>query len=206
MKNTHGKTGMYAKEMTFIALLGALSSVLMLFRFPIPFMPPFMSFDFSPVLEVIGGFMFGPVAAFFIILLKILLQLVTQGSLSIGTGELQNLILSSAYVLPAVLLYNRKKTKKNAIIGMSAGTIVVSIAAVLSNLYLIIPFYVHLFGMTMDDIILMCSKVNPAVTDTASLVLLGIIPFNVFKYGVCSILTIVLYKHLSKPIKAFVNR
>ena len=119
--------------MTFIALMGALSAVVMLFRFPLPFLPPFMSFDFTAIVEIIGGFMFGPVAAFLIIVLKILLQLVMQGSGSVGTGELQNLILSCAYVLPAILIYNSKKTKKRGIIGMAVGTVTVSIAAILST-------------------------------------------------------------------------
>lgn len=200
------KTKIRVREMTFIALMGALSAVVMLFRFPLPFLPPFMSFDFTAIVEIIGGFMFGPVAAFLIIVLKILLQLVMQGSGSVGTGELQNLILSCAYVLPAILIYNSKKTKKRGIIGMAVGTVTVSIAAILSNIYLIIPFYAKLFGMTMEDIIAMCTAVNPAVTDTFSMVLLGILPFNIIKYGVCSILTFFVYKHLSRPIKSFINR
>ena len=108
-ENTTSKKTKTAKirvrEMTFIALMGALSTILLMFRFPLPFMPPFLSFDLAGVIEIIGGFMFGPLAAFLIILLKILLQLVIQGSHSIGTGELQNLILSCSYVMPALFIY-----------------------------------------------------------------------------------------------------
>lgn len=193
------------REMTFISLMGALSAVLTLLRFPIPFMPPFLSFDLSGVIELIGGFMFGPAAAFFIIILKILLQLVMQGSNSIGTGELQNLILSCSYVLPALLLY-RRKTKKMAIAGMSLGTVTVSVVAIFSNLYLIIPFYVKLFGMSMEDIIAMCHAVNPAMKDAFSMAVFGILPFNLIKYGASSILTFLLYKHLSRPIKSFIQQ
>lgn len=201
-----GKVKICVREMTFISLMGALSAVLMLFRFPLPFLPPFMSFDFTAIVEIIGGFMFGPVAAFFIILLKILLQLVMQGTGSFGTGELQNLILSCSYVMPALLIYNSRKTKKRAVIGMAVGTVIVSVAAIFSNLYLIIPFYAKLFGMTLEDIVAMCTAVNPAVTDAFSMALLGIVPFNIIKYGVSSVLTFFVYKHLSRPIKAFINR
>lgn len=205
--NKKGKTKvrMQIKEMTFISLMGALAAVLTLLRFPIPFMPPFMAFDLAGVVEMIGGFMFGPVAAFFIILLKILLQLVMQGSNSIGTGELQNILLSCAYVMPALLIY-RRKTKKRAVIGMIAGTLTVSVAAIFSNLYFIIPFYVKLFGMTMDDIIAMCHAVNPAMKDALSMALFGILPFNIIKYGCCSVLTLLLYKHLSRAVKSFINK
>ena len=127
--------------------------------------------------------MFGPAAALCIIVVKILLQLVMQGSFSLGTGELQNLILSCSYVLPAVFIYQRNKTKKMAAVGMTVSTIFASTVAVFTNLYLIIPFYVKLFGMTMDDIIGMCTAVNPAMKDAATMAAFGILPFNLINTG-----------------------
>lgn len=193
------------RKMTFISLMGALSAVLTLLRFPIPFMPPFLDFDLAGVIEMIGGFMFGPAAAFFIIILKILLKLVMQGSNSIGTGELQNFLLSCSYVMPALLLY-RRKTKKRAILGMALGSLTVSVVAIFSNLYLIIPFYIKLFGMSMEDIIAMCHAVNPAMKDAFTMAMFGILPFNLIKYVCSSVLTFILYKRLSGPIKSFINR
>ena len=143
---------MKVKKIAFIGLMGAVSAVLMLFRFPIPFMPPFLSFDLSGLMEMLGGFMFGPMAAACIIVVKILLQLVMQGSFSLGTGELQNLILSCSYVLPALIIYHRNKTKKMAITGMAVSTLFVSVMAVFTNLYLIIPFYWHVHGRHHYDV------------------------------------------------------
>lgn len=197
---------MKVKKIAFIGLMGAVSAVLMLLRFPIPFMPPFLSFDLSGVMEMMGGMMFGPLEALCIIVVKILLQLVMQGSMSLGTGELQNFILSSTYVLPAVLIYHRKKTKKSAIAGMAVSSIIVAVVAVITNLYLIIPFYVKLFGMSMDDIISMCSAVNPAMKDTMSLVIFGLVPFNLIKYGATSIVTFIVYKRLSGVIRGIIAR
>ena len=91
-KQVNHATRVKVRSIAFIGLFGALSTVLMLLRFPLPFLPPFLSFDLSGVMEIMGGYMFGPVAAFFIILAKILLQLMIQGSFSFGTGELQGLI------------------------------------------------------------------------------------------------------------------
>ncbi len=194
------------KTIAFVGLMGALSAILMLLRFPIPFMPPFMSFDLSGVMEMLGGYMFGPGAAFCIILVKILLQLVMQGSLSLGTGEIQNLILSSCYVLPAVLLYYRKKTKKRAAAGMAVSTVLVAVVAVFTNLYMIIPFYANLMGNTMDDFVAMCTAVNPMMKDALTMALFGIMPFNLIKYGATSIVTFLLYKKLSKLIKGVIER
>ena len=197
---------MKVKKIAFIGLMGAVSAVLMLLRFPIPFMPPFLSFDLSGVMEMMGGLMFGPLEALCIIVVKILLQLVMQGSMSLGTGELQNFILGSAYVLPAVLIYYRKKTKKSAIVGMAVSSIIVAVVAVITNLYLIIPFYVKLFGMSMDDIISMCSAVNPAMKDTMSLVIFGLVPFNLIRYGATSVVTFIIYKRLSGVIRGIIAR
>lgn len=199
-------TRMKVKTIAFVGLMGAVSAVLMLFRFPIPFMPPFLSFDLSGLMEMLGGFMFGPFAAVCIIIVKILLQLVMQGSLSLGTGELQNFILSSCYVLPALFIYHRHKSKKTAAAGMAVSTIFVSIVAILTNLYLIIPFYVKLFGMTMEDIIGMCSAVNPAMKNAMTMALFGILPFNLIKYGVTSLVTFIVYKRLSKLIRSIIDR
>lgn len=200
------KAKIKTKEITFISLMGALAFVLMLFGFPIPFMPPFMDFDLAPVAEIMGGLMFGPLAAFYIIVVKLLLNLVITGTGSAGTGELQNLLLSCAYVMPAVIIYTRNKTKKNAKIGMVVGTVTATATAVLTNLYLIIPFYATLFGMTLEDIVAMCTAVNPAMKNTVTMVVLGIIPFNLIKYGVGSLVTLVLYKHLSRALKSFIQQ
>ena len=197
---------MKVKKIAFIGLMGAVSAVLMLFRFPIPFMPPFLSFDLSGLMEMLGGFMFGPMAAACIIVVKILLQLVMQGSFSLGTGELQNLILSCSYVLPALIIYHRNKTKKMAITGMAVSTIFVSVMAVFTNLYLIIPFYVKLFGMSMDDIITMCRTVNPAMKNVTSMAVFGLLPVNLIKYGVTSLVTFIVYKRLSRVIKGIISK
>ncbi|MCI9291939.1 MAG: ECF transporter S component [Erysipelotrichaceae bacterium] len=193
------------KEIALIGVLGGLAGVLMLFRTPLPFMPPFMDFDLSSLPEMIGGFALGPIPAVFIILVKILVKLVLVGTNSMFTGELSNIILSMSYVLPSVFIYHRNKNKKMAQIGMLSGTIIVSLAAVLTNLLIIIPFYVSLYGMTMDQIIAMCSSVNPYVTNTFMMALLGIIPFNAIKFGTVSIVTLLLYKKISPLLKQYVN-
>lgn len=206
VSTAHTQSRRKVKEIAFIGVLGAASAVLMIFRFPIPFLPPFLSFDLSGLMEMLGGYMFGPVAAFFIILVKIMLQLVMQGSFSFGTGELQSLILSCTYVLPALCLYHFRKSKQTAVLGMLASTILVSVVAVFTNLYLIIPFYAKLSGMTMADFVAICSAVNPAVKSATGMVLLGILPFNLIKYGVTSVVTFLVYKRLSRFIRNVIDR
>lgn len=194
------------KEMTLIAIMGGLGAILMVvFHTPIPFMPPFMDFDLAAIPELIGGFALGPVAAIGIILVKILLKFVLMGTSSMFTGEIQNFLLSCAYVLPAVIIYHRKKSKKSALLGMIVGTIVCSITAVFTNLYIIIPFYASLGNMTVQSIVDMCAAVNPLMKDTLTLAIFGIVPFNLIKGAASSLVTYILYKRLSGPIKNFVK-
>lgn len=195
------KRKLQVKEMVLIAILAALSTILMLLKFPLPFMPPFMSFDFAAIPELIGGFILGPVGAFFIILIKILLKIVMQGSNSMFTGEIQNLILSCAFVIPASIIYRKNKTRKNAIIGLSVGTIIMSIVAVLSNYFFIIPFYAVLFNYSMSDIIAMSQAVNPLITSPMMLIAFGIVPFNIIKGLIISTITILIYKKISVLLK-----
>ena len=82
------------KKIAFIGLMGAVSAVLMLFRFPIPFMPPFLSFDLSGLMEMLGGFMFGPMAAACIIVVKILLKLL-PGNRRIAESDLKLFLRAS---------------------------------------------------------------------------------------------------------------
>lgn len=178
----------------------------MMFRFPIPFMPPFLSFDLAAIPELIGAFALGPVAGVLIVFIRVMVQMVISGSNSMFTGELQSFLLGVALVLPASLLYRHKKTRKEALLGMTAGTLVSTLVAVLTNLYLIIPFYVALYDMNMDQIILSCSKVNPMMNSVTTMVILGIVPFNLIKYGISCLITFAVYKKISPMIHRFANR
>lgn len=200
------KNVLKTRNIALIGMMGGLGAVLMLFRFPLPFMPPFMDFDFSALPEIIGGFAMGPAAAFLIIIVKILVMMGIQGTNSAFTGEIQNVLLSCAYVIPAVLIYGRKKTKGHAVLGMAVGTVICAITACFTNLYIIIPFYVKLFGMNMEDIIKMCQAVNPAVTNPFTFALFGVVPFNLIKNGTASLITYFAYKKISVHIKHFINQ
>ena len=53
-KQVNHATRVKVRSIAFIGLFGALSTVLMLLRFPLPFLPPFLSFDLSGVMEIMG--------------------------------------------------------------------------------------------------------------------------------------------------------
>ncbi len=193
------KTQIY--RMTIGGLFGAIAFVLMFFSFSVPVLSPFAEFDLSALPELIGGFVLGPVGAVYIITVKILLKTLIQGTSSMLTGEIQNFLLSVSYVLPAVLYYQKHKTKKGAIVGLVIGTITSIVVAVFSNIYLIFPAYIKLYGMNWDGIIEICTKVNPMIKNIPTMIAFSIVPFNVISRVVTSLITILVYKKISVPLK-----
>ena len=149
--------------------------------------------------------MFGPLAGFCIVLVKLALNLLINGTDSMYVGELSNLLLSSVYVLSASLLYKRCKTKKNAAIALVLGVFSTSILALFSNTFFIFPAYAVVYGLSMESIIGMASAVNPLVHDTFTMMLFSVLPFNLVKYGVVSIITFLVYKKLHLFILRILN-
>ncbi len=189
------------KKLTLAALFGALAFLLMFFSFPIPILSPFAELDLSAVPELIGAFMLGPVGGVAIVTVKLLLKLVFQGSSSMLTGEVQNFLLECAFIIPATLYYQRHKTKKGAVIGLIIGSIITIIAAVLTNIYLIFPAYMTLYGMNWDSILGIFSEINPMINNIPTMVAFSVIPFNVVSRVITSVITMILYKKISGLIK-----
>ena len=191
------------RRLTLAAMMGAVSFVLMYFSFSVPVLSPFADFDLSALPDLIGGFVLGPVGAVEIIAVKVLLKLVFKGTSSMFTGEVQKFLLCTAYALPAVLYYQKHRTKRGAAIGLVLGTICGVIVAVLTNVFLIFPVYMALYGMDWAAIVQMCTAVNPWITNVPTMVAFSIVPFNVISFSVTSILAMLLYKKISVPLKKF---
>ena len=77
------------------------------------------------------------------------------------------------------------------------------IVAILTNVFLIFPAYMALYGMDWAAIVQMCTAVNPWITNVPTMVAFSIVPFNVISFGVTSILAMLLYKKISVPLKKF---
>ena len=189
------------RHMTVAGLFGAIAFVLMFFSFSIPVISPFAEFDLSALPELIGGYVLGPLGAVYIIIIKLLLKLLFQGTSSMFTGEFQNLILSLSYVLPAILYYRKHRTKKGAVIGLAIGSLLSIVMAIVTNLYLILPAYITLYGMNWDGIIEICTAANPMIKNIPTFVAFSVLPFNIILRFVSSIIAIFVYKKISVPLK-----
>lgn len=188
------------KNMILVAMFGAISMALMMVDFPIPIAPSFMKFDFADLPAMLATFMMGPVEGILVCIVKLALRLMIRGTETAFVGELANLIAAIAYMVPAALIYHFRRTKKGAAVALTVGTITVSIVCVLSNLFFIFPAYSKLYGIPMDAIIGMGHAINSHINSLFSLMILSILPFNLIKFGVVSIVTFLVYKRLKHMI------
>lgn len=195
------KTKLGTREIVTIGMLGAIAVVLMLFEIPLPFAPPFYEIDFSEVPVLIGCFALGPVAGVIIEFVKILLNLVINGSATAGVGELANFCIGCSFCIPAGIIYKRNKTKKSAIIGLVSGTLVMTFLGCFINAYIMLPTYAKAFHMPIDSLIEMGTKVNNSITNLFTFVMFAVVPFNLLKGVLVSIIVILIYKKISPIIK-----
>ena len=176
--------------MTRIALLTAAASVLFLVEIPVV---AFYKLDLSNIPVLLGAFSMGTLPGVLILGLKSLIGLLHSSSA--GIGELADFIMGAALIIPASVIYHRNKTRKNALLGMAAGTVCMVIAAVAVNEWIMLPFYMKAFHMNMEAI-LAFAGVN-GVDSELKLLLLITGPFNLLKGLVLSLVTGVIYKPLS---------
>ena len=185
-----------------IGMLGAIATVLMLFEFPLPFIaPPFYEIDLSEVPVLVGAFALGPVAGATIEFVKILINLLINGTATAFVGEIGNYILGCSFIIPAALIYKKKKSKKNALIGMIIGTITMTVFGCFLNAYVLLPTYAAAFGMPIDAIIGMGTAINPSIDNIMTFVVIAVAPFNIIKGIAVSVVTMLIYKHISPILK-----
>ena len=72
----------------------------------------------------------------------------------------------------------------------------------LLNAWYLLPKYSELYGIPLDVLIAMGTKVNASITDVFSFVALAVAPFNIIKALIDGIVTVILYKYLSHQLKA----
>lgn len=202
MSNTKPNKLLNVRNMVKISVLAAMSALLMvIFKFPLPFAPSFMEVDFAEVPALIGGFAMGPLAGILIEALKIIMNLIINGTKTAGIGELSNFILNATFVGVSAFIYQKNKTKKGAITGLVVGGLMMSALAVLSNAFVIFPFYAKAMKTDLNSFVEMVAKINPLVGNYISLMIFAVLPFNLFKATLQIIVTTLLYKKVSPLLK-----
>ncbi|MDO4361469.1 MAG: ECF transporter S component [Eubacteriales bacterium] len=182
---------------SYTAIFSAISGVLMVMEIPLFFAPGFYKLDISEMPVLICTFYLGPVAGVTAELLKVMVKLLIKGTSTAFVGDFANFVVGCSFILPASIIYHARPGKKTALIGMGVGTLVLTVFGSLFNGFYLIPKFAVLFGMPMDAIVAMGTKVNAAITDVWTLVAFAVVPFNLVKGVAVSALTFLLYKRVS---------
>ena len=143
----------------------------------------------------------GPLAGVGIELIKNLLHIVISGTQTAGVGEVANFLIGCAFIVPAGLIYHKKHTRTGALIGMASGTVLMTVIGGLMNAYVLLPVYAKAFGMPLEVLVEMGSKINGSITNLFTFVMFAVAPFNLLKGIVVSMIVFIIYKKISPVFK-----
>ena len=187
-----------ARYVSFVAMFSAIAAILMFFEIPLFFAPSFYEIDLSEIPLLICSFYLGPLAGVIGELVKVIIKLVLKGTTTAFVGDFANFVVGCSLILPASIYYHVRKSKRSAIHGMIIGTAVMTVFGSLFNAVYLLPKFAELYGMPLDAIIGMGTAINPYINNVSTLVLMAVVPFNILKGVVVSLLTMVLYKRVEK--------
>ncbi|MDO4284447.1 MAG: ECF transporter S component [Eubacteriales bacterium] len=189
------------RRIAMIGMFSAISGILFCFDFALPIAPSFYKIDFSELPALIAGFAFGPVAGVLVEFLKIVIKLFLKSTGTAFVGELANFLVGCMLVLPASVIYQFRKSKKQAVIGCAAGSLAMTVFGTWFNAVYLLPAFAVLYGMPLESILAMGQAINGNVTDITSFVILLVAPLNIIKGVGISVITMAVYKKLSPIIK-----
>lgn len=185
-------------KLTITAMLSAVAFILMFIEFPIPaLIPSFVKLDISDLPELLAAFSLGPVYGVAVTFLKNLLHIVFKGTSSAYVGELCNFLLGAVFSLVAGFIYQRKKSRKSALIGAIIGAALMAIVSVPMNYYVVYPAYVVCYGMPLEAIIGMYQAILPSADSLIKCLTIFNMPFTFCKGMLDVLLCFLIYKPLS---------
>ncbi|KMT23359.1 ECF transporter S component [Clostridium cylindrosporum] len=198
-KTSSSTRAMTTEKLVKVSILSAMAFIIMMIEIQLPIFPEFLKIDLSEIPALIGGFAMGPVVGIIIELVKNVLHLLITKTA--GIGEMANFIVGASLVFVSSYIYKKNRTKKGAVISLLIGTIVMSIVASLFNYLVLIPLYEVVLKFPISAIVAMSAKVTSAIVNLETLVLFSILPFNLLKGAVVSIVVFLIYKKVEPIIK-----
>ena len=190
-----------ARRITIIAICSTIAMVLHVLDFPLLFLAPgFYKLDFSELPVLLCGFYLGPSAAVTCEGVKVLLKLLVKGTSTAFVGDFANFVVGCSFVIPATIWYHIHKSKHSAVIGLILGTLSMAVLGSAFNAIYLLPKFSQLFELPLDAIIAMGAEIHGSIHSVPTFVLLCVAPLNVVKGVMVSVLTMLLYKKVARPL------
>ena len=207
------------------ALIGCIAFVVMKFEFPIMPGISFLKFDFSDVIITIGMFIFGAIPGIIIALIRMILSLIFSGfALPSIVGEIAAFLASMSFSLP-FYFFSRNVTPDNRkmlrgylmpVVGLIIGVLAMTCILALANAFILTPVYAVTAVPNLPTI-----NSYGALYHFTEKVYLGqllhlpsmstyifsiIVPFNLLKGVINSVVVYLLFEATIKTIKPFVRK
>ena len=190
-----------ARYVSIVGICAAIATVLHMLDFPLLFLAPeFYKVDFSELPVLLCGFYLGPTATVACEGVKIILKLLFKGTSTAFVGDFANFVVGCSLVLPATIIYHAHKSKHSAIIGLVVGSLTMSIFGSAFNAIYLLPKFAQLYGIPLETIVGMGTKINGSIHNVTTFVMLCVAPLNLLKSSVVSVLTMLLYKRVARPL------
>ena len=167
------------RQLVIMALMAAICVLLSFIEIPILPAAPWLKYDPSFVPAMVTGCAYGAGPGVAVGLVSVILHIFMTGNF---WGGVMNVLAVCAYVIPTALIYKKMHTWKGAVLGLVAGSICAIVISILANL-VVTPIYA---GIPVEGVIAMILPI--------------LIPFNVMKVVLNSVLTLAVYKAISNLI------
>lgn len=178
--STTADGGWSTKRIAVTALFCAVAAICTLFiEFPILPGVTFLKYDPSAIAALIAGFAFGPSTGAVVSILPYLVHLATESGLY---GTFMAIVATLTLVVPAALVYQRNTTMRGAITGLVIGGVICLACCILANI-VVTPLYM---GAPRETVIGMIVPV--------------LLPFNAIKIAINCVVTVLVYKPISKAL------
>lgn len=224
MEAANKRTAKSVSNWLAYAMIGAIAFVVMKFEFPIMPGVSFLKMDFSDVIVVITTFIFGIGGGVAVAAIKCLLSLIFAGfALPSLVGELAAFLASMAFALPFYYLAgsvkeeDRKSLKGFLLpaLGLLLGVLSLTLVMALTNQFLLTPVYAYTSvpqaaGMHMSYAQLLTFTEQTYlgkmlhIPSMSSYIMSIIVPFNLIKGAINSVVVYILFESVLKTIKPFV--
>lgn len=180
------------RELVGVALLAAIGYLLMFLAFPIIPAFPFMKVDFSEITILVSTYLFGPLAGVMTALIRSVLHMITSGEPAAIIGDTASFIAALSFVLPIFYISKRKQRVKGLILGFGVGTLLMTAVMSVLNLIAIIPLYTKMVGFDIG-------------MSYSQYVIFGVIPFNILKGIIVSLVFMLIHEKLFPQISRLKN-
>lgn len=189
------------RRLCIIAICSAIAAVLHMLDFPLLFLAPdFYKLDLSELPVMLCGFYLGPAATVTCEAMKILLKLLLKGTSTAFVGDFANFCVGCSLVLPAAAIYHIKRKRTSALWGLIVGTVILTVFGSAFNGIYLLPKFSQLFGLPLDSIVSMGNAINGNINSVSTFVFFAVAPLNLIKGIGISLLTLLLYKKVARPL------